>query len=875
MKKEKKEKPQELSPLMQQYQSVKEEYKDAIVFFRVGDFYEMFFDDAKTASKELELTLTGKECGLSERAPMCGVPFHSYENYAARLISKGYKVAICEQTEDPSKTKKLVKREVIRVITPGTVMEQSMLEEGSNNFISSVFTQKNKTGMAFCDVSTGELFATLIDSDDTEAAIKDELLKFSPRELIIGGDTVNFKTLAPFIKDKLSACVNMLDDEDFSFATSRERIAAQFEGKSPESLGLEEKQQTVSAVGALLLYLQRTQKNGLERIAKIEIYEEEQYVHLDYNTRRNLELTEPLNSKNKDASLLAVLDKTKTSMGKRLIKSYVEKPLVNLAGITRRQNAVAELYDNVRMRTELRESLVGMFDIQRVITRIVYGSANARELRSLCSALKKLPQIKQTVTSAQSGLLKEMHDRLDLLEDITALIDNSIEDEPPFSVREGGMIRKGCSKELDELREDMQGGSNLLTKIEAQEREKTGIPKLKIGYNRVFGYYIEVSNSYKNLVPDEYIRKQTLTNGERYITEELKNLERRILGAKDRANELEYAIFEKVRNTVAAAAQRISDTASAAAVLDVIASFAQAAFDNNYCCPVLNNNGVIKIIEGRHPVVEKLVTDTRFVPNDTVLDLKDDRVAIITGPNMSGKSTYMRQTALIVLMAQIGCFVPAKCAEISVVDSVFTRIGASDDLSTGQSTFMVEMNEVAYILKKATKNSLLILDEIGRGTSTYDGMSIARAVLEYVADTKKLGAKTLFATHYHELTVLEDKLKGVKNYNIAAVKHGDDITFLRRIIRGAADESYGVEVAKLAGLPDSVIERAKKILAELESGSVKPKRQRKAVVETDQMTLTPPESPVEKRLKEIDINKLTPMESMNILFELIKIAGQS
>ena len=863
----------ELSPLMQQYQTIKAQYKDAIVFFRVGDFYEMFFDDAKTASKELELTLTGKDCGMEERAPMCGVPFHSYETYAARLISKGYKVAICEQTEDPSKTKKLVKRDVIRVITPGTVMEQSMLEEGSNNYICSVFTQKGKTGMSFCDISTGELYATIIDAEDAEGAVKDELLKFSPKELLIGGDTVHFKTLAPFIKDKLSACVNMPDDEDFSYAEAEGVIMEQFDNKGIDRLGLLDMPQTVSALGALIIYLRRTQRIGLERISRVEIYKEEQYVHLDYNTRRNLELTEPLNSKNRNASLLAVLDHTKTSMGKRLIKGYVEKPLVSIGAITRRQNAVTELYENVQMRVGLRDALVGMFDIQRVITRVVYGSANARELRSLCSALKRLPEIKQSVNDAKSGLLAETREKIDLLTDITELIDNTIEDEPPFSVREGGMIKPGCSDELDELRDDMHGGSQHMAKIEAEERAKTGIPKLKIGYNRVFGYYIEVSNSYKSMVPDTYIRKQTLTNGERYITEELKNLERRILGAKDRANELEYAIFEKIRKTTAEAVERISASASAVAVLDVLASFAQAAFDNSYCCPSLNNTGSINITEGRHPVVERLVNDTRFVPNDTVLDLNENRVAIITGPNMSGKSTFMRQTALIVLMAQMGSYVPAASADISIVDSVFTRIGASDDLSTGQSTFMVEMNEVAYILKNATRKSLLILDEIGRGTSTYDGMSIARAVLEYVANTGKLGAKTLFATHYHELTVLEDKLKGVKNYNIAAMKHGDDITFLRRIIPGAADESYGVEVAKLAGLPDSVIERAKKILKELESGkpAVRASSKKAQVNETEQIMFSKVDTPIEKRLREIDINKLTPMESMNILFELIKM----
>ena len=862
---------EELSPLMQQYNKIKQQYKDAIVFFRVGDFYEMFFVDAKTASKELELTLTGKECGMKERAPMCGVPFHSYETYAARLIAKGYKVAVCEQTEDPSKTKKLVNRDVIRVITPGTVMEQSMLEEGSNNYICSVFTQKDKTGLAFCDVSTGELYATLVEDEDIETAVRNELLKYSPKEILIGGETVRFRTLPAFIKDKLSACVNMLDDEDFSYAEAEKTIREQFIIGSLNDIGLDGMVQTVSALGALIAYLRRTQINGLERIRKVDVYQEEQYVKLDYNTRRNLELTEPLNSKNKAASLLAVLDRTKTAMGKRLIRSYIEKPLVSLAAITRRQNSVGELYENVLMRTELRDALTGMFDIQRVITRIVYGSANARELRSLCAALKRLPGIKSSIESAGSGLLCDTRDSIDTLDDIVKLIDETIVEEPPFSVREGGMIKSGVSAELDELHMDMTDSSGLMASIEAGEREKTGIPKLKIGYNRVFGYYIEVSNSYKSMVPDTYIRKQTLTNGERYITEQLKQLESRILGAKDRTNELEYAIFEEVRKQVANAVERISSSASAVAVLDVIGSFAQSAFENDYCCPHLNTDGVIEILEGRHPVVEKLVRDTRFVPNDTHLDLKDNRVAIITGPNMSGKSTFMRQTALIVLMAQTGSFVPAKRADISITDSIFTRIGASDDLSTGQSTFMVEMNEVAYILKNATRNSLLILDEIGRGTSTYDGMSIARAVLEYVADVKKLGAKTLFATHYHELTVLEDKLKGVKNYNIAAIKRGDDITFLRRIIPGAADESYGVEVAKLAGLPDSVIERAKKILKELEGGDSRRVKKAKAVDDSPQMTLVREDSPAEKRLREIDINKLTPMESMNILFELIKL----
>ena len=864
-----------LSPLMQQYLTVKENNKDTIVLFRVGDFYEMFFDDAKLASKELELTLTGKDCGLEERAPMCGVPFHSAETYIARLVAKGYKVGICEQTEDPSKAKGLVKREIIRVITPGTVMESGMLDENTNNFISAVFSQSDKTGLAFCDISTGELYATLLDGEARESDIKNEFLKFKPAEILLDGETLDFKSLGGFIKDKLSSSVTLLDDESFSFSEAEKTILGQFSVNDLGKLQLDRCQQTVSAIGALLGYLKHTQINGIERISKVDFYREEQFVRLDYNTRRNLELTEPINSKNKSACLLAVLDRTRTAMGKRLIRSYIEKPLVSVAAITRRQNAVTELYENVVMRVDLRDALGGVNDFQRSITRVVYGSANARELRSICTSLKQLPYIKKSVSDCKSGLLSEMRDGIDLLEDIVSLIDSAIVDDPPFSVREGGMIREGYYPQLDEIRYEMNNGSSILAKIEAREREKTGIPKLKIGYNRVFGYYIEVSNSYKSLVPEDYIRKQTLVGGERFITQELKELEQRILSAKDRSCEMEYAILEKVRQKVAEALERINRTANSVSVLDVMASLAQSAFDNNYCCPDISENGIIKLTESRHPVVEKVMSNFQFVPNDVFLDTNENRVAIITGPNMAGKSTYMRQVALIVLMAQIGSYVPAKAAEISVVDSIFTRIGASDDLSTGQSTFMVEMNEVAYILKTATPKSLLILDEIGRGTSTFDGMSIARAVLEYVADKKKLGAKTLFATHYHELTVLEDKIKGVKNYNIAAIKRGDEITFLRRILPGAADESYGVEVANLAGLPQEIIVRAKKILSELESGQSRVKKQRKKTEQPDQLTLVPEQTELEKRLLSVDINKLTPMDSMNILFELIKIAKSS
>ncbi len=864
-----------LSPLMEQYLSIKEQNQDTILFFRVGDFYEMFFDDAHIASKELELTLTGKDCGLKDRAPMCGVPYHSAEQYIARLVAKGYKVGICEQTEDPAKAKGLVRREVIRVVTPGTVMESSMLDESSNNFICSVFSDEAAAGIAFCDISTGELFATRLTDENQEAAIKDEITKFYPKEIVINTRVLDFTGLSVFLKDKLSAFVNVMEDEYYEPLSAERTVLEHFRAEHLKALGLDAIPQTVGALCGMLVYLKNTQITGLERIAQIEIYQEDQYVHIDYNTRRNLELTEPLNSKNKSACLFAVLNKTETSMGKRLLKSYIEKPLVNVAGIIKRQNGVTELYDNVMMRSELKDALKGIGDMQRMITRIIYGNANARELKAMSASIQNLPAVRQSIANAHSGILKTMYSRIETMDDIVELVEKSIVDDPPFSVREGGIIREGFDTVLDELRFDMNHTSEVMAKVEAREREATGISKLKIGYNRVFGYYIEVPNSYKNQVPDSYIRKQTLTSGERYITQELKDLEQRLLKAKDSSCGLEYDIFNSVRKRVAEKLNSISRTANAVAVLDVLASLAQTAFDNNYACPVILDNGTIKLKNSRHPVVEQLVANKQFVPNDVYLDTADNRVAIITGPNMAGKSTYMRQVALISLMAQIGSYVPADSAEISVVDSIFTRIGASDDLSSGQSTFMVEMNEVAYILENATPRSLLILDEIGRGTSTFDGMSIARAVLEYVADKKHLGAKTLFATHYHELTVLENTVKGVKNYNIAAIKRGDSVTFLRRIIPGPADESYGVEVAALAGLPESVIARAKKILAELERDNPKPKRSKKKQQEdVEQFTLQREETLVEKRLNSIDINKLTPMDSMNILFELIKLAKQ-
>ena len=860
----------ELSPMMKQYFEIKEANKDCILFYRLGDFYEMFYEDAKIASKELELTLTGRDCGQAERAPMCGVPFHSCEGYIARLVAKGYKVAICEQTEDPKAAKGLVKRDIIRVITPGTVMEQSMLEEGKNNYICCIFSTNKSIGLCFCDISTGELYATEITGKDSVNILTNQLSSYSPREILIGGDIINIKSLPVFIKTKLSAGVEMLEDNKFELNLCSQSVLDQF---GAEYNDVKDKHVLVSCIGALINYLKETQMSGLERISHIELYSEAQYMRLDFNTKRNLELTETMLSKEKRGSLLWVIDKTKTAMGKRLIRSWLEHPLMNISKINNRQSAVEELVNNNVLRLEITEALTGIFDIERLMTRIVYGSANARDLRSLCSAVENLPEIASLVSDCRSSHLKLVYKSLDTLEDIHTLIDSAIVPNPPFTIREGGMIKQGYNQELDVVISDMTNSKDILAGIEADEREKTGIPKLRVGYNKVFGYYIEVTNSYKSQVPDSYIRKQTLTNCERYITPELKEIESRILGAKDRSVSMEYAIFDGIRVTVAENLERIQRTAKAIAALDVINSLANVASDNRYVRPDVTLSSAIHIKNARHPVVETLLKDAPFVPNDVNLDSKGDRVAIITGPNMAGKSTYMRQTALIVLLAQMGSFVPASSAQIGIVDSIFTRVGASDDLASGQSTFMVEMNEVAHIVKSATSKSLLILDEIGRGTSTFDGMSIARAVLEFCADKKKLGAKTLFATHYHELTVMEELLDGVKNYNIAVKKRGDDITFLRRIIPGGADDSYGIEVAKLAGVPNSIINRAKEVLAELESGKAETVVSSKAIsaADTQLSLISTAQSPVIERLTELDLNTLTPIEAMNILYELKKM----
>lgn len=862
----------EYSPMMQQYLGLKEQYKDSILFFRLGDFYEMFFDDAELASQELDLTLTARDCGKDEKAPMCGIPFHSCESYIARLIAKGYKVAMCDQTEDPSASKGIVKREVVRVITPGTVLEASMLDESRNNYICSVFLEKSAAGICFCDISTGELKVTEIFEDITRR-VQNEIGRFCPKEILAGGKISFIEPLKKFIKDKLSCNIEFLDDNNFNEEKCKAKILSYFGAKDINGRPTDKTILTIKCVGALLNYLESTQKTGIERINKLEFYNEAEYMGLDLNTIRNLEIVETMRGKEKRGSLLWVLDKTKTAMGKRLMRAWVERPLMNCEEIRKRQEAINEMYDDVRLRCTISEILTGMHDIERLITRVTYGSANGRDLRAFSVAISKLPQLKEALKEANSHILKNIYESIDELKDIYELIESSIVEEPPFSVREGEIIKEGYSEDIDKVRLDMNGNKDMITSIEKREREKYGIPKLKVCYNRVIGYYIEVTNSYKKLVPDHYIRKQTLSGCERYVIDELKEYEGRVLGAKDRCAQLEYKVFEEIRSKIAGELGRISLAAGLVALVDVLRSLAEVAIQNNFKCPVVDSGEMIVIKEGRHPVVETLLTNAPFVPNDVYLDNKNDTVAIITGPNMAGKSTYMRQTALIVLMAQIGSFVPAEYAKIGIVDSIFTRIGASDDLASGQSTFMVEMNEVAQIMKDATKQSLLILDEIGRGTSTFDGMSIAKAVLEYTASKDKLGAKTLFATHYHELTSMGDN-NGIKNYNIAVKKDGENIIFLRRIIPGGADDSYGIEVAKLAGLPSWIIARAKEVLKEIENG--------KNIQIIHKNTEAKPETAEEdnaisekilKKLKNTDVSVLSPIEAMNILFELTNIVA--
>ena len=859
----------ELTPMMQQYLQIKEQNQDAILFFRLGDFYEMFGADARTASRELDLTLTtrdkSKDKPAEERMPMCGVPYHSADSYIARLIAKGYKVAICEQTEDPAQAKGLVKRDIIRVVTPGTVIDSACLEEGRSNFCAGIYLDEDYAALCACDITTGKAHATAFSGPERVKQLINELARFSPAEAVVNKAAFFDETLHTFLQDKLNCHLEKLPAGRFQMEAAEKLIRRQFGDDALHRLP-RDNPAVFLALGALLSYLHETQKTDLSHVDDLEYYRRGQFMELDLTARRNLELTETLRSKEKKGSLLWVLDKTKTAMGGRMMRSWLERPLLSVAEIDRRNAAVAALAENTMAREELILALQGISDMERLVGRIVYGTAGGRDLVSLRTAMERLPQVKAQLSAFDKGRLHQLNGELDDLNDLAALIGQTLVDEPPFSVREGEMIREGFDPEVDRLRSILHGGKDVIVRMEAAEKEKTGIRTLKIGYNKVFGYYIEVSNSFKDQVPESYIRKQTLVNGERYITQELKDLEHDILSASDRVTALEYQLFTDLRLHIAAQAARVQQAAALVAELDALCSLAAVAVKNNYCCPVVDESGVIEIHDGRHPVVEQMRRDSMFVPNDTYMGARDDRVAIITGPNMAGKSTYMRQVALIVLMAQIGSFVPARAARIGVVDRIFTRIGASDDLSAGQSTFMVEMTEVSDILKSATADSLLILDEIGRGTSTFDGMSIARAVLEYCADPKKLGAKTLFATHYHELTALEGELPGVRNYNIAVRTRGEDIIFLRKIISGGADRSYGIEVAKLAGLPKQVLTRARHILQELEDEAGKPHA---APVETDQVSLEAlSESAVIDQLRRAQVDTLSPLEALNLLYEL-------
>ena len=854
------------TPMMQQYLRMKELYPDCILFFRLGDFYEMFNEDAKLASRELELTLTSRDRGKPEdqRTPMCGVPYHSADAYIARLIAKGYKVAICEQMEDPATAKGLVDRDIIRIVTPGTVMTASMLEEGRNNYICAVYRDSTGTGVCFCDISTGECAVTAFDGPDGDEHLYNELGRYAPREAMLSDGAYSDAALVEFLTQKLNCRVENGGEGRFRLDAAKTAAEKQFPGQT-EALPCDA---AVQAVGGLLAYLYETQKTDLSHIAALSWYTAGQFMELDLTARRNLELTETLRTKEKKGSLLWVLDKTRTAMGHRLIRAWMERPLLSPAAISRRLGAVEDLVNDAIGREEVIRVLREITDLERLIGRIVYGTAGGRDLVSLAAGLGKLPQLRKRLAPYPSALLKSLSGELDDLAELRDLIGRAIVDEPPFSVREGGFIRLGYDAEVDRLRDIQTRGKDMVLAIEAREKEKTGIKSLKVGFNKVFGYYIEVSKSYYDQVPADYIRKQTLVNCERFITQELKDLEHEILTSQDRLTALEFQLFCDLREQAAAQVGRIQRSAAAVAQVDVLCSFAAVAAERRYCRPEVDLSDRIDITEGWHPVVEKMLTGAPFVPNDAHMDLEEDTVAIITGPNMAGKSTYMRQVALIVLMAQMGSFVPARAARIGVVDRVFTRIGASDDLSAGQSTFMVEMTEVAELLKNATAHSLLILDEIGRGTSTYDGMAIARSVLEYCADRKKLGAKTLFATHYHEITALEGAIPGVENYHIAAKKKGDDILFLRKIVRGGADQSYGIEVAKLAGVPGKVISRARQILTELEAGGLAAPAA-PAAPASDQVSLADMGgSEVTRRLQLVDLNTLTPIEAMNLLFEL-------
>ena len=863
----------EYSPMMQHYLDMKEKYKDCILFYRLGDFYEMFFEDAINVSKELELTLTGKECGQEERAPMCGIPYHAADSYIAKLIANGHKVAICEQLEDPKFAKGMVKRDVIRVVTPGTVIEANLLEDKKNNYIMSIYKNGIYYGLTSCDVTTGDLRTTEIKETNNFSALLDEISKYSPAELVVNPMMYDCSEEIAKIKERFDVYITRLEEKEFT--DNYEALMVKYKIVDDEEKPVEDLSKymlSVAATNALFTYLLDTQKNNLDHINKIIIYSVTKYMSLDINARRNLEITEKLRDRAKKGTLLWVLDKTSTAMGGRLLRRWLNNPLIDVSKINKRLDAVAELKDNIILRGDILDNLKKVYDIERLAGKISYGSANGRDLISLKSSAKQLPEIKKILSQAKSSLLTELYSELDTLDDVYDIIDKTIVDEPPISVKEGGLIKLGYDEEIDKLKTATTDGKNWIINLEAEEREKTGIKGLKVGFNKVFGYYIEVTKSNISLVPDRYIRKQTLTGGERYITEELKNLENQILGAEEKVVNLEYNVFVEVRDKIEAQIERVQKSAGIIATLDCLCSLATVAEDQNYVRPEVDNSGVLDIKDGRHPVIEKILPSGSFVQNDTYLDKAENRLAIITGPNMAGKSTYMRQVALITLMAQIGSFVPASYARIGVVDKIFTRVGASDDLSMGQSTFMVEMMEVAQILKEATANSLVILDEIGRGTSTYDGLSIAWAVAEYISNKEKCGAKTLFATHYHELTDLENKLDGVKNYSIAVKEKGEDIIFLRKIVKGGTDESYGVHVAKLAGVPQTVTKRANEILKSIERKNVlnnkKMEKQEKGVADGQLTMFNYKLAEIAHELDKVDVNELTPIEALNTLVKI-------
>ncbi len=860
----------EYSPLMQQYFSIKEEHKDSILFFRVGDFYEMFFDDAILASRELEITLTGKECGQEERAPMCGVPYHAVDTYVSRLIEKGYKVAICEQLEDPKTTKGMVKRDVIRIVTPGTVIESNMLDEKKNNYIMSIFKKGIYFGIAICDISTGDFFATQIAENNNFSTLLDEIAKYSPAEIVVNSFLYSSLEEINAIRKRFNSYIDNSPDENF--VPNNEELLSSYniecENKHLDSL--EGFELAAGAITSLLQYLTSTQKIKLEHINHINIYNLQKYMSLDITARRNLELLERQYDKGKKGTLLWVLDKTSTSMGGRLIRRWISEPLMDRVNINSRLEAVQDLKDNTILREELQKALKKVYDIERLVGKISYGNSNGREMNSLKASLEQIPEIKELLKQSQAPLIIALNNNLDDCHDLAKLINDAIVDDPPITIKDGGIIKEGYNSLVDEYKKASTEGKTWLLELEQREKEKTGIKNLKIGFNKVFGYYLEVTKSNLGYVPDYYIRKQTLTNGERYITEELNELESKILTAEEKLVGLEYELFLQIRDELARNIQRLQKTASVIATLDVIASLATVADDMNYVKPIVNNEGEIDIKEGRHPVIEKMIDSGSFVANDTYLNGEADRLSIITGPNMAGKSTYMRQVALITLMAQIGSFVPASYAKIGIVDKIFTRVGASDDLSMGQSTFMVEMMEVANILREATKNSLIILDEIGRGTSTYDGLSIAWAVVEHITNKEKCGAKTLFATHYHELTELENTVEGVKNYSIAVKEKGEDIIFLRKIVKGGTDESYGIHVAKLAGVPQTVVKRSNEILRSLEKKNMLTgqKKENKKQPEGQLDFYNYKLAEIAHEIDKINLNELTPIDALNTLMKM-------